>query len=217
MKRAGVRSALLAGLLAWAVPGAADEFEVAVTEAGPPDEVSSEIGEAVGAGSLVVSSGGDVVAELWLREDPPLLDPPDEVLEVSFGGLEETQLVGVIRVAREWREYKGLAVAPGVYTLRYGRRPADGNHMGVSMYRDFLLLTPAAGDTAVEVEWRVDEFHSRSMAATGQPHPASLALFPVWEEIAEPRILENDVGQPMLGVPLGPFAIGLTVEGQGEH
>jgi hypothetical protein len=85
------------------------------------------------------------------------------------------------------------------------------------MYRDFLLLTPADSDTAVKVEWSEDEHYAKSMAVTGQPHPASLALFPVWEEVSEPRIQENDMGQRMLAVPLGPFAIGLTVEGEGEH
>jgi hypothetical protein len=89
--------------------------------------------------------------------------------------------------------------------------------MGVSMYRDFLLLVPVADDATAAVEWSTEELYAKSTAVTGQPHPASLALFPVWEEVAEARILANDVGQPMLAVPLGPFAIGLTVEGEGAH
>jgi len=217
-RAAAVRVLALAGLVAAAAAGAgADEFEVAATETAPPAEVSAEIAEAVGPGSYAVSAGGEALAEFWLREEPPLKQPPDEVLEVSFGGLEMGELVGVVRIAREWRDYKGIAIAPGVYVLRYARRPADGNHMGVSMYRDFLLLTPAAGDTTLQVEWSAEEFYKKSMASTAKQHPATLALFPVWEEVAEAGILENDVGQPMLAVPLGSLAIGLTVEGEGEH
>lgn len=217
MKRSWLYAALMAVLVTWAAPAIADGFEVAATEAEPPEEVSAEIRDAVGPGSFLVSGGGEDLAEFWLREDPPLLDPPDEVLEVSFGGLEETELMGVVRIEREWKEYKGLAVEPGVYVLRYARRPTDGNHMGVSMYRDFLLLTPADTDREELVDWSRDELHSKSTAVTGTTHPATLALFPVWEEVPEPAIQENDMGQPMLAVPLGPFAIGLTVEGEGSH
>jgi len=205
--------AALLGLASWL---AAADLQVAATEAAPPEEVSAEVRDAVGAGSLKVSGGGEDVAEFWLRDALPAKQGAAEALGVSFPGLEQGTLVGVVRLAKPWREYKDLAVPPGVYTLRYALRPADGNHMGVSTYRDFLLLTPAAEDPGVDPGWKPEELYSKSMAATKQPHPASMAVFPVWDEVKEPTIVANDVGQPMLAVRLGDLQLGLVIEGHGE-
>jgi hypothetical protein len=213
-----MRHTLLVALalgLASSVPAAA-ELAVAATDAAPPDGVSAAIRDAVGAGSLEVTDGGADVAEFWLRDELPTKNPPSDTLGVSFGGLESGELVGVLRLARPWRDYKNLAVPAGVYTLRYAVRPADGNHMGVSTYRDFLLLTPAADDTAVAGPGSTDELYARSMKATGQPHPATLGLFPIWDPVKAPAIVKNDADQPTLAVPVGGLVLGLVIEGHGQ-
>jgi hypothetical protein len=206
---------LLAVALMLAGSAAAADLGVETSDAAPPEEVAHAIAAAVGPGSVRIVDGEGPLAELWLREELPTSEA-GQVLEVAFPGIEEGTLVGVVALARPWQEYKALAVAPGVYTLRYALRPADGNHMGVSTYRDFLLLTPAAGDESAD-PMPPESLGAASMAATGQPHPATLALFPVWDDLTEPALLENDLGQPMLGVPLGTLTLGLTLEGQGEH
>jgi len=193
----------------------AADFSLTVTDTSPPGNVAEPVAAAVGPGSVRITDAGETVADFWLREELPTVEA-GEVLEVAFPGIEQGTLVGVVELARPWQEYKDLAVAPGVYTLRYALRPADGNHMGVSTYRDFLLLTPAADDTSPDPV-AFESVEAASMAATGQPHPATLALFPVWDEIAEATLLENDLGQPMLGAPLGTVTLGLTIEGHGEH
>ena len=40
----------------------------------------------------------------------------------------------------------GAVIKPGVYTLRYGVQPDNGDHLGVSPHRQFLLISPAADD-----------------------------------------------------------------------
>ena len=55
--------------------------------------------------------------------------------------------MGVIHFPAAAKDYRGQGVKAGYYTLRYELVPQDGNHMGVSQYRDFLLLVPAAKDT----------------------------------------------------------------------
>jgi hypothetical protein len=211
--RGAVVSALALSLASWAH---AADLKLAASDAAPPEGASAAIRDAVGAGSVVVSDGSGAVAEFWFRDELPTKKPPSDTLGVSFGGLESGELVGVVRLARPWRDYKNLAIPAGVYTLRYAVRPADGNHMGASTYRDFLLLAPVAADTAPAAPASTDELYALSMKATGQPHPATLALFPIWDPLKAPAIVTNDADQPTLAVPVGGLVLGLVIEGHGQ-
>jgi hypothetical protein len=194
----------------------AAEFDVEKTESPPPEEVSQAIRGVIGSGALRVSAGDKEVAEFWLREEIPAKDAPSGELGVSFGQLEQGVLMGVVRLAEAWQDYKDLKVAAGVYTLRYAVLPQDGNHMGVSIYRDYMLLIPAAHDKEVDVSWTADELYMQSNESTGQPHPGVLALFPVYDEISEPRVIMNDMDQPTLAVKVGSLTLGLVIRGHGE-
>jgi hypothetical protein len=194
----------------------AAELALEQTDSTPPEQVAQAIRDSVGAGSLKVGSGDEALAEFWLREDVPTKDSPSDELGVSFGSLEEGVLVGVVRLVQEWRDYKNLKVAPGLYTLRYGIEPADGNHMGVSIYRDFLLLIPVEQDNEVNVSWTPEELYQKSEGATGQPHPGTLALFPIYDEISEPQVMKNEMDQPTVAVKLGSLTLGLVLKGHGE-
>lgn len=182
----------------------------------PPEAVSEAIRNTLGGGGIRVTSGDQAIAEFWFREAVPTQDSSSAGLGVSFTSLEQGVFVGVVHLAQEWRDYKNLKIAPGVYTLRYGIEPQDGNHMGVSIYRDFLLLIPVKQDTEVEVAWTADELYLQSYGATGQPHPGVMALFPIYDEISEPSIVMNDMDQPTLAVELGSLKMGLVLEGHGE-
>jgi hypothetical protein len=206
---------LSAGLCIALALNAAD-FGVEKTESSLPEEVSQAIRDVVGSGALKVTAGDKEVAEFWLREEIPMKDAPSGELGVSFGQLEQGVLMGVVRLAEPWQDYKDLQVAAGVYTLRYAVLPQDGNHMGVSIYRDYMLLIPAGQDKAVDVSWTADELYLKSNESTGQPHPGVLALFPVYDEISEPRIVMNDMDQPTLAVKVGSLTLGLVVQGHGE-
>jgi hypothetical protein len=205
-------------VLCVAAPLRAAEPQLETTEAAPPEAVSAEIREAVGAGALKVTADGKTLAEFWLPAEVPVKESASSELGVGFGQLAEGTLLGVVRLDQSWSDYKENPIPAGVYTLRYAVKPADGNHMGVSIYRDFLLLVPASDDASVETSWSTDELVEKSAAATGTPHPAVLALFPVWEEMSEPGLVRNDVDQWTLAVPLGSLSptLGLVVEGHGE-
>jgi hypothetical protein len=194
----------------------AEDFTVEKTDSSPPEEVSQAIRDAMGSGGIQITAGDKLLGEFWFREEIPMKDSPSGELGVNFGNLEQGVLMGVVKLAEEWRDYKNLAVAPGVYTLRYGLQPQDGNHMGVAIYRDFMLLVPAAQDQAVDVAWSADELYLQSYGATGQPHPGVLALFPVYDEITEPKIIMNDMDQPTLAVKLGSLTLGLVLQGHGQ-
>lgn len=182
----------------------------AVESAGPPPEnlapaLRSElVPEGVRAGSL----------EVWLRSSPPLGEAR-EGLGIAFGRLAPGALAGAVRLTSDWRDYKGQKIAVGLYTLRYGIEPADGNHMGVSAWRDFFLLIPVSDDPGPAAVPGPEDLYALSAKASRTHHPATLALFPV-ERVEKPAGILNEAGQPTLAIPFGPLTLGIVVEGKGE-
>ncbi len=66
---------------------------------------------------------------------------------------------------------------PGVYTLRYGNYPVNGNHQGVAPQRDFLVLAPVALDKSGDAISDFDALMELSRKASGTPHPAVLSFW----------------------------------------
>lgn len=205
-------------LLIFAVAGwvLADQPTLSRETAELPSELPGTIQSALGKEALAVKLGGETAARFWLVPTAKSAPSPSTQLGVSLGAVEPGSLVGVVQITGTWTDYKKNPIQAGVYTLRYCVMPADGNHMGVAIYRDFLLLLPPAHDPGPEQTISYDDMVSASVMAAGVPHPAVLSLFPVWDEISEPKLLKNDVDQWMLGVKLGDLTFGLVVEGHGE-
>ena len=186
-------------------------------EEAPPEDVSAAIRGSLGSQGFRVLSGEKVLMELWLRSEIPVKEQGGSGdLGVSFGNLQPGTLIGVVHFPEEWADYKNNPIGAGVYTLRYAVQPADGNHMGVSQYRDFLLLLQATTDVEVETSLGPDELVVQSYASTGKPHPGTLALFPLYEDAPEPKLMQNEMGQWTLALDRGALQMGLVVEGHGE-
>jgi hypothetical protein len=182
----------------------------------PSEEVVSAIREGVGQNGLRILLGDQVLMDIWLRTELPLKAESSEALGVNFGNLAEGTLVGVVRLHQEWRDYKNNKIAAGLYTLRYGIQPSDGNHMGVAQYRDYAMLLLAGDDTALDASLSHDEWVSKSYRSTKKLHPGLMALFPLYEDIAEPEIMKNEIDQWTLGVSLGALKMGMVFEGHGQ-
>ena len=86
-------------------------------------------------------------------------------------------LLGVIRFDGHGSDRRGQTIQPGVYTLRYGIMPMNGNHQGAAPQRDFLLLTPAAEDRDLNAAPNFDALVAMSRKASGTPHPAVLSFW----------------------------------------
>ncbi|MGH9340076.1 MAG: hypothetical protein ACRD1R_10935 [Acidobacteriota bacterium] len=181
-----------------------------------PEGIAPEVAALLTPDGVRVSSGGSTIGEFWLRQEMSLNDSPGSQLGVTFGKLPAGTLVGVVHFPESWKDYKDQPIAAGVYTLRYGVQPADGNHMGVSVYRDFLLLAPAAEDSSAAAIEDGEALVKLSTKTTGTPHPAILALFPLYEEISEPTLVQNEMDQPTLAVTIGSVTLGLVIQGHGE-
>jgi hypothetical protein len=95
----------------------------------------------------------------------------------SWSAVEEGTLVGAVRVAASHPDIRGKTIKPGVYTLRYGIQPSNGDHLGVSPFREFLLLSPAALDTDPAPKGHEGTIEL-SKAAIGGSHPAVLSIDP---------------------------------------
>jgi len=195
---------------------AAEELQLAAGTTCVSDEVSEGIRGAVDPTSYTISDDGQVSANFWFCRELVDAATPSSELGVTFGQLQAGSLVGVVQLIQPWLDYKENSIKPGIYTMRYGIMPADGNHMGVSPYRDYLLLIPATEDKDPKGTLSYVELLSSSGLATGAPHPAVLALFPIWEEIAKPSLTKNEMDQWTIAVKLGDKVLGLVVAGHGE-
>ena len=114
---------------------------------------------------------GDATLEIWLVDKLESSGGP------GWSGVESGTLVGALRVGGTFKEIRGKVVKPGVYTLRYGQQPQNGDHLGISPFREFLLISPAAIDTDPKV-LGFDGVVALSKEVIGTAHPASLSLDP---------------------------------------
>ena len=177
--------AMVCGLVwLFAVPAAAARYRVkTIDEAPPTDELSEEIAAQLQPKAVRIERGKKVLCDIWLRKQWPVrhgFEPTGEILYP----FEPGELIGVIRYHRQGEDFRGQQLEPGVYTMRYALQPVDGNHVGTSDTRDFVLLLPAAEDQEVAP---LDEqsLVDLSTEASGTTHPALLAMRAVGEGAAD--------------------------------
>jgi hypothetical protein len=171
---------------------AADDSKYAIKPASnpAPKELSESIRKLLNDKSLQLVSGGSVVSELWLRKDLPAKATPEQIKNgLTYRELEESSIVGAVRLEQEWTDYRKQKVKPGVYTLRLGFQPMDGDHMGTAPYPEFCLLVPATIDQKPAL-MDAKELREVSAKSNGGSHPTVLLLFPNEKPENNPR-LEN--------------------------
>ena len=207
---------LLVVLSLFLVPVAAQEPELEPSDAPALEGVSESVLSTLSPDGLRVKNEGAVVAEFWFRKELRLNEDAHADLGVEFAKLGVGSLIGVVHFSGNWSDYKAGPVSSGTYTLRYVVQPADGEHMGVSLYRDFLALIPSADDTDSEKSFDHETLVDMSNKASGKDHPAILSVFPVYEEVSEPQMLKNEMDQWTMAVPLGEVTLGLVIVGHGE-
>ena len=206
----------LVGIVLTPASGAEGPLAVETAEVDPPPELSQKVRDSLQPEALRVSQSGQPFADFWLRADVPVASSPSTELGVSFGQLKVGTLVGAVRFSAKWSDYKELPILPGVYTLRYAVQPQDGAHMGVSIYRDFLLMIPAKMDEDPDTEYRPDELVQVSAEAAVGRHPATLSLFPIYDEVSGPTLVKNDMDQWTLVAQSGSLTLGMVMLGHGE-
>ncbi len=152
-------------------------YKIETTKGLPGGDVSQAIQSTLQPqGETLVDSSGKTLCEVWLRKDLAAAKNPDSSANVLYGKIAEGALVGVIHFPEATKDYRGQGIKAGYYTLRYELIPEDGNHMGVSQYRDFLLLVPAAKDTDGTTPVSFDDAVKLSRDSTNTGHPGVMLL-----------------------------------------
>ena len=200
----------------------------------------------VGAQTLTASSGSSAPPESLAPAMKAELQPTGDTIRIGdttlefwwtkgvqvsaegagWSSVENSTLVGAMRVAGTFKEVRGRLVKPGVYTLRFGLQPQDGDHLGISANREFLLISPAGLDTN-PVVLGFDGVVALARQTIGTSHPALLSLDP--PEDASGAVLSsitNDLGhkgvvievkQSLNGKAVGSITFGLIVVGLIVH
>ena len=135
----------------------------------------------------------------------------------GWSGVDSGTLVGALKVGGEFKEIRGKAVKPGVYTLRYGLQPQNGDHLGISTFREFLLISPAALDLDPKV-LGFDGVVALSKEVIGTAHPASLSIDPPEDAPGAPlSTYKNEHGHDGVVLQIGSLKFGLIVSGLIVH
>jgi hypothetical protein len=202
---------------------AADPMLVPLEDAPPEDEVSAEIREVLDGGFAVMKSKTRTLCQVWLRKGVAVRDGFEPTLDELFA-FAPGELIGVVRYKSKGADFREQQIPRGVYTLRFALQPVDGDHIGTSDTRDFLLLVAAADDetlAAVEPE----EMLELSATAIESEHPGMLSLQPGSDDSAseDAASLRHDedrdwwiVDFTLSGADGEPLNVALVVVGASE-
>lgn len=170
-------------------------------------------------GHRVVSGDGAAICDVWFVKGLP--SGKSDLPGATYTGIPESALIGVISFPKASTDFRGQGVKPGTYTLRYALHPADGNHLGISPIRDFLLMVPVADDRDPSARFKFEDLAKMSAKAAGTNHSAVLSLVTTEGQRQFPAAVENENAHVVLAVriksePAG-LPIAIVVKGVGEH
>ncbi len=182
--------------------------------AGLPHGLSDAARDAVISEGVTVKAGGTAIARFWMRT-APFAGEPVSGFGVRYDNIPEGAFLGVVEFPDEGSDFREQTVPSGVYTLRFGLHPEDGNHMGVAPSRDFALLSPADKDTEIAKNYDFDGMVELS-AEVGNPHP-TVARLELPEGEAGPHLWENDYEHWILDLAVSDTVVGIVIEGHAEE
>src|SRR5512134_197468 len=130
--------------------------------------------------------------------------------------MPDVSLLGAMRLGTDCIDIRVYTIRPGVYTLRFALQPQNGDHMGISPHREFLLPAPAAEDTAVAPAG-YDGAVALAKKASRRAHPASISIDPPVATAAPLSATTSDLGHQVvvMSVPTSagkPLTFGVVVD-----
>lgn len=170
---------------------AAEEGKLTVVEKAPSG-LADKVAAAMNPNGQQIAADGSTIGTVWLVKQLDAKADFKPSLSVKYP-LTPGQLVGVIEIVKksEFTDFRGQDVATGLYTLRYGQQPVDGNHVGTSDLADFLLAIPAKLDTDPALLKMSEAMHKLSAKTAGSNHPAIFSLLPPKAEEKTPALTHD--------------------------
>ncbi|MCU1266126.1 MAG: hypothetical protein JWM21_2444 [Acidobacteria bacterium] len=141
-------------------------------------------------GYRVLLADGSVLCEIWLPT--AIVSGKTDAQGATYTWLAESSLVAVISFPKSAVDFRKQAIKPGSYTLRYAIHPQDGNHLGISPIRDFLLLVPVASDPDPTSKFKFEELTALSKKASGTNHPSPLSIVSPDGITSWPSVFEDE-------------------------
>ena len=208
-------------ILASSSANASDYRLEILNEAAPADAISKEIAATLSPKGLRIIRGQSrKICDIWLCKHWETLAENSESDEIIYP-FKPGQLIGVIRYNSKGSDFRDQEIGKGVYTLRYAHQPVDGDHVGTSPTRDFLLLLKAKTDKSKAI-LDYDTLVEESSEAAETTHPAQLLLHKIEAKAKIPSIRHFDEnewwsvrfkGQAKRDEKLKPIRVELIVVG----
>ena len=207
--------AIVIGCLSTAGPAAAQAPTVTSAAVSIPAPIAPPIAALMAPQVVTVTLDGATKLEFWFVKSIPMRAGTSTPTWSEVG---DGTLVGALRLTSNWSDIRGFTLRPGVYTLRYAMQPQNGDHMGISPHREFLLPAPAAEDTTAE-PIGYDGAVELAKKASRRAHPSSISLDPPLASGKPLSTMTTDFGlqSVMVRVPTSsgtPLVFGIVVRGQ---
>jgi hypothetical protein len=197
--------------LATATAGA-NGVTVATHDKPAPEEIAAPVRALLASGGASAKVANTQIEFWWVKSL--------EAKAKDWSGVPEGALVGAIKTSAALKDIRGRTLQAGTYLLRFALQPQNGDHLGVSPSREFLLATPAADDTnpaALGHEPAVE----LAAKTVNIKHPAVLMIDPPVASAAPLSLAQNDLGHTavVFEVPTAagtPLRFGLVLIGHIE-
>ena len=193
---------MLFAILALVLSQAADLSGVKHTDPVPTD-IAAPVAAKVAPGGVRATANGTTIPFWWVTDLPG----------AAWADVPEGTLVGAVKLDADVRDIRGHVMKAGVYTLRYGIQPANDDHFGISPFRNFLLVSPAAVDKDPATVDH-DGVIALSRQTLGGKHPAVLSIDPPAAKDAALAVYTTDLGHKSLIVEVGKLKFGIVLIGK---
>ena len=201
------------------------KFSIKTASNPPPKELAADIQKLLGKSSiLLVDPAGKSIGEFWVRAEIPADATPEQIKNgITYREVRQSEILGAVRFEQDWTDYRKQKVKAGVYTLRLGYQPADGDHQGSSEFQEFLLVVAADKDKSPEL-MEFKHMIETSAKSIGTGHPGVFMLAPTQPGPA-PTIASrarnhwviNTKGDLIVGgKKVGAVGVGVNVVGHAE-
>jgi hypothetical protein len=158
-----------------------------------PEGLSAEVSAVLNPQGVSLEGPDGKLLKLWLVKELAVKPDFKPSLNVKYP-FASGQLIGVLEVEKKTRyqDFRGQRVRSGVYTLRYGEQPSDGNHLGTSELSDYLVAIPADADAKPETIGVKKDLLEHSAKTTRGTHPAVFSLMSVEKPVEKATLEHNE-------------------------